>query len=78
MNKCPGQDSRKLTVSELICPNCHTKVEIFSDEVQTKCPTCKEIVCKDRLPDCVFWCKAAASCIGMDKYQKIMNQNKDK
>lgn len=69
--KCPGQDDRNLKVEMLICPDCGYKVEIFSDEVKVVCHKCKNLVCRQRLPSCVDWCKFAKDCIGEEKWLKL-------
>lgn len=69
--KCPGQDDKNLKSEILKCPNCGQEVEIFSDEIKVRCPKCKSLVCQQRLPSCVDWCKAARECIGEEKWRKI-------
>ncbi len=59
MDKCPGQDSRKLTASIHLCPECDYAVEMFSDEFKRRCPKCKSIVYRDKVPSCIEWCKSA-------------------
>ena len=66
--KCPGQDARNIKSEELQCPECGYKVEIFSDEVKVACPQCKGLVCRQRLPSCVDWCKFARECVGEEKW----------
>ena len=61
--KCPGQDKRNIKAEEIICSDCGHKVEIFSDEVKIKCQKCHNLVCRDRLPTCVDWCKFAKDCL---------------
>lgn len=68
--KCPGQDSRNLKAEILICTNCGYKVEIFSDEAKVVCPKCKNLVCRQRLPSCVDWCRYARECVGEENYFK--------
>lgn len=68
--KCPGQDSRNLKVETLICPDCGYKIEIFLDEAKAKCPKCKGLVCRQRLPSCVDWCKSARKCVGEEAWRK--------
>ncbi len=46
--KCPGQDSRKLSVSIHKCPNCGNEVELFSDELRTKCHKCGQTVYREQ------------------------------
>lgn len=65
--KCPGQDSRNIKVETLICPGCGYILEIFSDEIKVRCPRCKSLACRDRLPSCVDWCKSARECTGEEK-----------
>ena len=69
--KCPGQDDRNLKSEILTCPNCGYKIEIFSDEIKVKCPKCKVLACKERLPSCVDWCKMARECVGEEKWRRL-------
>lgn len=78
MGQCPGQDSRKLTISYHPCSNCQKPVEFFSDEVRVRCPHCKTIVVKEQMPSCVQWCQAARQCLGPELYEMIMGHLKDK
>jgi uncharacterized paraquat-inducible protein A len=64
--KCPGIDSRHLRVALIRCPNCGYRVEIFSDEMKTKCPKCKKSVRRKNLPSCIDWCRYADKCVGKD------------
>jgi len=68
---CPGQDKRNLKVEILDCPYCGFKVEMFSDEAKVYCPQCKGMVCRERLPSCIDWCKHARECIGEERWQKL-------
>lgn len=69
--KCPGQDDRNIKTETLTCADCGYKVEIFSDEVKVTCPRCKNLVCRERLPSCVDWCKFAKECVGEEKYKRL-------
>ena len=71
IDQCPGQDKRYLKVEIINCPDCGYSVEIFSDEIQIRCPKCKNLVCRDRLPSCVDWCKAARECIGEEMFKQL-------
>lgn len=71
IGKCPGQDKRNIRSQIINCPNCGYAVELFSDELNIKCPQCGNCVYKDKLPSCVDWCKFARDCIGIDQYKKI-------
>lgn len=71
MNRCPGQDFRKVQAESITCVRCGYATEIFSDEIKVKCPKCKNLICKERLPSCVDWCKVAKDCIGEEKWNKL-------
>ena len=74
MSRCPGQDSRKLTISYHKCPTCGYAVELFSDELRQRCPRCRTEVQKEQTPSCIQWCTAARRCIGPQRYDAIMKQ----
>lgn len=74
--KCPGQDDRNLKVEVIKCPDCGYRLEIFSDEVKVSCPKCKNLVCRERLPSCIDWCKYARECIGEEKYKQLHSHSK--
>lgn len=65
--KCPGQDDRNIKAEIIGCPGCGCKIEIFSDEIKVRCPKCNNLVCREELPSCVDWCKAARDCVGEEK-----------
>ena len=69
--KCPGQDDRELKAETIKCRGCGYKLEIFSDEVKVTCPKCKNLVCKERLPTCVDWCKHARECVGEERWKEL-------
>ena len=75
LDKCPGQDKRNLKSEILKCPSCGYKIEIFSDEIEVKCPECKALACRERLPSCVDWCQAARKCIGEEKYKHLKGED---
>ena len=72
MNKCPGQDSRKLRASVHLCPECGHEVEMFSDEFKRRCPKCKATVHREKVPSCIEWCKAAKECLGEERWRQIV------
>ena len=74
MNKCPGQDDRNIKSEILTCSDCGYKVEIFSDEIKVSCPNWKNLVCRERLPSCVDWCKFARECVGEEKWQRLQKK----
>lgn len=78
MNKCPGQDSRKAQAESITCGKCGYVAEIFSDEIKVRCPMCKNLICKERLPSCIDWCKAAKDCIGEEKWKQFKKQTDER
>jgi len=73
--RCPGQDSRKLTAENLICPHCQAAVEIFSDEVRVKCRGCGCLVRREKAPSCADWCASAKQCLGEERWQNLKGEN---
>jgi len=69
--KCPGQDGRKIVAEEIACSNCGYRIEFFSDEIKSRCPKCKKILFKERLPSCFEWCKSARECLGEQKWKQL-------
>ncbi|MCM8789596.1 MAG: phosphohydrolase [Candidatus Omnitrophica bacterium] len=69
--KCPGQDDRDLKAEIIHCPECGYPIEIFSDEVKIRCPKCKGLACRERLPSCIDWCKFARQCVGEEKWDYL-------
>ncbi|MEW6189341.1 MAG: phosphohydrolase [Actinomycetota bacterium] len=57
--RCPGQDKRNLKAEIHKCSQCGYEVEIFSDEMGTKCRQCGAMVYRERVPSCIDWCSAA-------------------
>jgi len=74
MSRCPGQDSRKLTIGYHKCPTCGYAVEMFSDELRRRCPQCRTEVEREQTPSCIQWCPAARRCIGSERYDAILKQ----
>jgi len=47
--KCPGNDPVSRAVPELfVCPDCGMEVEIWTDEIKGKCPSCNRLFQKDK------------------------------
>jgi len=63
-DKCPGNEKRNLKMELATCPKCGYQAEMFSDEMKVKCPKCGELICRQRLPSCLDWCKSAKDCMG--------------
>jgi ribosomal protein S27AE len=74
---CPGQDGRSLSVSLHKCPTCGDEVEMFSDEVRTKCRKCGNLVYKESTPTCVEWCAKARECLGEERWKALALNTED-
>ena len=72
--KCPGQDSRNLSVSYYECQNCGNEIEIFSNELKVKCFNCNKIFYREQKPSCINWCPSARQCIGEDKWKELTKE----
>ena len=70
-DKCPGAVGiRTPTIIIKKCPECGREVEIFSNEMQTKCSKCGFTIYND-LESCVQWCQYAKECVGEEMYKKL-------
>lgn len=58
--RCPGLSGRPLTSRTVVCSDCGTPVEIFSDEASVRCPSCRETVTQDRAATCRAWCNGCS------------------
>ena len=75
LDKCPGSgDIRTPIPSYKECPQCGAEVEIWSDELKTKCTKCGTTVYKEEVPSCIEWCEYAKDCIGEEKYNRLMGK----
>ena len=71
---CPG--SREITSPspEIIkCPFCTSNNEIWTDETEIKCTSCKKLINRAMKTTCLDWCPSAKECIGVEKFERIMN-----
>lgn len=69
--KCPGQDNRNIKACDSKCLFCGYAIEFFSDEMKVRCPECKNLMSRDKLPSCIDWCKSAKECIGEEKWKQL-------
>ncbi|MFC1703771.1 HD domain-containing protein [Candidatus Omnitrophota bacterium] len=69
---CPGQEKRKLTIETLLCKQCGSSIEFFSDEVRRRCSQCKSEVTREVLPTCIDWCRYVKECVGGTTFDKYM------
>ncbi|QWR77762.1 hypothetical protein [Candidatus Magnetomonas plexicatena] len=70
---CPG--SKEITnpyPEHLLCIFCGHSNEIWSDESEMNCSSCKALLTREMKPTCIQWCPAAKECIGIEKYERLM------
>lgn len=61
--RCPGSEgARRPEIVFVKCQSCGEEVEMFSDEQATKC-SCGAVVCREKAPSCVDWCKYVKECV---------------
>lgn len=71
---CPGSNEIKRPKPEyLLCPNCKSEVEIWTDETEAECEECGEVVKKTRENLCIEWCEYAEECVGREKFEELMH-----
>lgn len=76
---CPGSQKFRQPSPEMIkCPYCSGEVEIWTDEATAACPKCKNSVYREQGQSCLDWCKYAKECVGEEKYNKYMENKKNK
>ncbi len=69
---CPG--SKEITnpsPDDLKCIHCGAVNEIWSDEPDTTCHSCKKTIDREMKTNCLMWCPAAKECVGSEKYEKL-------
>lgn len=67
---CQGKP-RTPTITEKICPQCGSTIELFSTDTEVACEHCGFVVYNDTL-SCVQWCKYAKQCVGEEMYNHMM------
>jgi len=71
--QCPGAKRFKQPQPESIrCETCGREIEIWSDEVTTKCPGCKQAVTRKSQESCLDWCRYAKECAGDEVYRRYL------
>ncbi len=69
---CPGSTEIKRPKPEyVLCPNCKSEVEIWSDEAEAECEECGTVVKKTRDNLCINWCEYAEKCVGEEKFRQL-------
>lgn len=77
LDACPGASKFKRPEPEDIkCSYCGAEVEIWTDEVTTKCSKCKKEVSRPQGQSCLEWCKSARECVGDKIYNKFLENKK--
>lgn len=67
--RCPGSKKIKRPEPEsILCPDCKTELEIWSDETKTTCKKCSKPISRRIEANCLDWCKFAETCVGTEKY----------
>ncbi len=78
LSNCPGSDKLKSPKPEAIkCGFCGEELEIWTDEVETKCAKCGNTVVRSQGQSCLDWCKFAKECVGEEAYRAYM-ENKSR
>lgn len=76
-DKCPGAKQFTQPTPEFYpCPVCHAEIEIWSDEVETKCPSCSSPFTRERIQGCIDHCEMARECLGAELYERLVAQRK--
>ncbi|OGJ86536.1 MAG: hypothetical protein A2268_15790 [Candidatus Raymondbacteria bacterium RifOxyA12_full_50_37] len=74
LDKCPGSANiRTPTLKVKQCPECGTEVELFSNEIKTKCAKCGFEIYND-IESCIKWCRYARECVGDALYEELMEK----
>jgi len=72
---CPGsQEIRQPSPEEVLCRSCGRPVEIWTDETETDCPHCGQVVTRSIGPTCIDWCPHARECVGAEKFERLKNR----
>jgi len=75
---CPGSQRFKQPQPEIInCPFCADEIELWTDEAEAVCSTCKRNVTRESGNCCLDWCAYARGCVGEAAYDRYV-QNKRK
>jgi len=76
-DKCPGAKQFTQPTPEFYpCPGCHAEVEIWSDEIEAKCPGCGQIFTRERIQGCIDHCAMARECLGAERYDRLVRERK--
>ena len=74
---CPGSQKFKHPQPETIkCQHCGQETEIWTDEAEVACQSCKKIIRREEGQSCLDWCKYAKECVGEKIYNRYMKNKK--
>ena len=52
-DRCPSKSMRNLKAKIYKCRGCGAEVEMFSDELRTRCKKCRQFIYKEQSPYCI-------------------------
>lgn len=71
-DECPGsKEIREPQPEEISCRHCGSEIEIWSDENEVRCRSCRKTTTRMIDSDCLNWCTFAKECVGEDRFRKI-------
>ena len=75
-SSCPGSKLFKEVKPEYFeCPNCHNELEMWTDEPVIRCKHCGSFIRQKRGASCIDWCRYAKECVGVQKYERLRQDN---
>ncbi len=77
--QCPGAMRYTRPTPEFYtCRECGDEIEIWSDEIETKCTQCGTVFTRPREQGCIDHCEMARECLGEARYQRLVAAVKNK
>ena len=77
--ECPGATRYTKPTPEFYpCAKCGDEVEIWSDEIETKCTKCGATFARPREQGCIDHCEMARECLGEARYKKLVEAARQK
>ena len=52
-DRCPSKSMRNIKAKIYKCRDCGAEVEMFSDELRTRCKKCRQFIYKEQSPYCI-------------------------
>ena len=52
-DRCPSKSMRNVKAKIYKCRGCGAEVEMFSDELRTRCKKCRQFIYKEQYPYCI-------------------------